>query len=119
MFSIQEEQRLSRFKIVKPFGQPWKLARIYLDDSDSEKKHEIRHSIEPSVIYEFVPPTDQSKLVSIDAIDDLQKKSLATYSLKTRVSEQNLLQGSITWCRFADRPKLPCWNTTVSSKAGF
>ena len=28
---------------------------------------------------------------------DLQKKNLVTYSLKTRVSEQNLLQGSSTW----------------------
>ncbi|MCA9471640.1 MAG: LPS assembly protein LptD [Nitrospirales bacterium] len=60
----------------------------------------IRHSIEPSVIYEFVPPTDQSKLVQIDAVDDLQKKSLVTYSLKTRLSEQNLSQGSSTWVDF-------------------
>ena len=57
----------------------------------------VRHSIEPSVIYEFVPPTNQSKLVNIDATDDLIKKSLATYSLKTRISEQNLSAGSSTW----------------------
>ncbi len=57
----------------------------------------LRHSIEPSVIYEFVPPTDQSKLVRIDATDDLIKKSLVTYSLKTRISEQNFLEGTSTW----------------------
>ncbi len=57
----------------------------------------IRHSIEPSVIYEFVPQTDQSKLVRIDGTDDLIKKSLVTYSLNTRVSEQNSTGGSGTW----------------------
>ncbi len=57
----------------------------------------VRHSIEPSVIYEFVPPTDQSKLVSIDGTDDLIKKSLVTYSVKTRLSEQRLTKGASTW----------------------
>ncbi|MGB0909387.1 MAG: LPS-assembly protein LptD, partial [Nitrospirales bacterium] len=57
----------------------------------------IRHSIEPSVIYEFVPPTAQSKLVRIDAKDDLIKKSLVTYSVKTRLSERRLTKGSSTW----------------------
>ena len=57
----------------------------------------VRHSIEPSVIYEFVPPTDQSKLVSIDAKDDLIKKSLVTYSVKTRLSERRMTKGSSTW----------------------
>ncbi len=38
----------------------------------------VRHSIKPHVLYEFVPPTDQSDLVQIDAVDDLIKKSLVT-----------------------------------------
>ena len=57
----------------------------------------IRHSIEPRVVYEFVPQTRQSKLVQIDATDNLIKKSLVTYSLNTRLSEQRLTGGSGTW----------------------
>ena len=57
----------------------------------------IRHSIEPRVIYEFVPPTDQSDLVIVDATDNLIKKSLVTYSLSTRLSEQRLTGGNSTW----------------------
>jgi len=46
------------------------------------------HTIEPSVTYEYVPRTDQSKLTLIDQVDDLPKKNLATYALRTRLMEQ-------------------------------
>jgi LPS-assembly protein len=49
------------------------------------------------VIYEFVPQTRQSKLVKIDAVDDLINKSLLTYSLKNRLSHQGQTSGSSTW----------------------
>jgi len=57
----------------------------------------LRHSLEPRVIYEFVPQTKQSKLVQIDAVDDLINKSLLTYSLKNRLSHQGQAGGSSTW----------------------
>jgi len=57
----------------------------------------VRHSIKPNVMYEFVPPTDQSDLVQIDAIDDLIKKSLVTYALKNRISQQDGSGESSTW----------------------
>lgn len=57
----------------------------------------VRHSIKPHVIYEFVPPTDQSELVQIDAVDDLIKKSLVTYALKNRISQQGGGGESSTW----------------------
>ncbi len=57
----------------------------------------VRHSIKPHVMYEFVPPTDQSDLVQIDAIDDLIKKSLVTYALKNRISQQDGSGESSTW----------------------
>jgi LPS-assembly protein len=57
----------------------------------------IRHSIKPHVMYEFVPPTDQSEFVQIDAVDDLIKKSLVTYSLKNRISQQGGNAQSSTW----------------------
>lgn len=47
------------------------------------------HTIEPSVMYEYVPPTDQSKLTQIDQVDDLPKKNLMTYMLRSRLLEQD------------------------------
>ena len=40
---------------------------------------------------------DKSELVQIDAVDDLIKKSLVTYSLKNRISQQGASGGSSTW----------------------
>ncbi len=57
----------------------------------------LRHSIEPRVIYEFVPQTRQSELVQIDAVDDLINKSLVTYSLNNRLSHQGRNAASTTW----------------------
>lgn len=57
----------------------------------------VRHSITPQVMYEFVPQTDQSDLVQIDAVDDLIKKSLLTYGLKNRITQQGGSGVSSTW----------------------
>ena len=57
----------------------------------------VRHSVKPNVIYEFVPQTRQSKLVQIDAVDDLINKSLITYSLNNRLSYQGQNGASQTW----------------------
>ena len=46
------------------------------------------HTVEPSVIYEYVPPTNQSQLTQIDQVDDLPKKNLLTYSIRSRLLEQ-------------------------------
>jgi LPS-assembly protein len=48
----------------------------------------LLHTIEPSVMYEYVPSTDQSRIAQIDQVDDLPKKNLLTYALKSRVLEQ-------------------------------
>jgi LPS-assembly protein len=61
-----------------------KLTRRFgLDDGDS-----LLHTIEPSVVYEYVPGSDQSKLAQIDQVDDLPKKNLLTYALRSRLLEQ-------------------------------
>ncbi len=57
----------------------------------------VRHSIKPNVIYEFVPQTQQAKLVNIDAVDDLINKSLVTYSMNNRLSHQGQASASSTW----------------------
>jgi LPS-assembly protein len=48
----------------------------------------LRHTIEPRLFYEFVPNTTQSDLPQIDAVDDLPKKNLMTYSLSTRLKDE-------------------------------
>lgn len=57
----------------------------------------IRHSIEPRVIYEYVPETKRDELVTIDAVDELIKKNLITYSINNRLSHQGGDGVSSTW----------------------
>ncbi len=60
-----------------------KLARRFaLADGNS-----FLHTVEPSVMYEYVPSTRQSSLTQIDQVDDLPKKNLLTYLLRSRVLE--------------------------------
>lgn len=57
------------------------------------------HTIEPSLVYEYVPPTDQSKITQIDQVDDLPKKNLMTYALRNRLLEQEG-RSSFNWLDF-------------------
>ncbi len=54
----------------------------------------LLHTIEPDVMYEFVPPTDQSNIIQIDDVDDLRKKSLLTYKVRNRVLHLGSGRGS-------------------------
>ncbi|BCA57024.1 conserved exported protein of unknown function [Nitrospira sp. KM1] len=66
-----------------------KLSRRYIADDGNA----LLHTIEPSVIYEYVPSTNQSQLTQIDQVDDLPKKNLVTYMLRSRVLEQEGARG--------------------------
>jgi LPS-assembly protein len=57
------------------------------------------HTIEPSVMYEYVPPTNQSQLTQIDQVDDLPKKNLLTYAIRSRLLEQ-AGSSSFNWLDF-------------------
>ena len=59
----------------------------------------LLHTIEPSVIYEYVPPSNQSRLTQIDQVDDLPKKSLLTYAIRSRLLEQEG-NSSFNWLDF-------------------
>ena len=50
--------------------------------------HRLRHTIEPRLFYEYVPASRQSDLPQIDATDNLLKKHLMTYSLRTRLQDE-------------------------------
>ena len=64
---------------------------------DTEGGRSLLHTIEPKVVYEYVPPTDQSKIVQIDDVDNLQKKNLVTYSLQSRLLGQNEKGATKSW----------------------
>jgi LPS-assembly protein len=53
--------------------------------TDVEK---VLHTVEPSVFYEYVPSTNRSRIPQIDEVDELPKKNLVTYLLRSRLLEQ-------------------------------
>ncbi len=59
----------------------------------------LLHTFEPSVMYEYVPPTNQSQLTQIDQVDDLPKKNLLTYAIRSRLLEQ-AGSSSVNWLDF-------------------
>ena len=69
-----------------------KLTRQYRSGDGSS----LLHAIEPKVIYEFVPGSSQGDIVQVDAVDDLPKKNLITYSLNNRVFQQTS-RGTTSW----------------------
>ncbi|MBX3235281.1 MAG: LPS-assembly protein LptD [Nitrospiraceae bacterium] len=70
-----------------------KLSRRYTGSEGGS----LLHTIEPSVMYEYVPGSDQSKIAQIDQIDDLPKKNLLTYALRSRLLEQQINGQSFNW----------------------
>ena len=72
-----------------------KLSRRY----GTSEGNTLLHTIEPSVMYEYVPPTNQSQLTQIDQVDDLPKKNLLTYAIRSRLLEQ-AGSSSFNWLDF-------------------
>jgi LPS-assembly protein len=72
-----------------------KLSRHY----GTSEGNTLLHTIEPSVMYEYVPPTNQSQLTQIDQVDDLPKKNLLTYAIRSRLLEQ-AGSSSFNWLDF-------------------
>lgn len=62
----------------------------------AEDGNVMLHTIEPSLMYEYVPSTDQSQLNQIDQVDDLPEKNLLTYMIHSRLLEQEG-QSSFNW----------------------
>ncbi|MEC9005432.1 MAG: LPS assembly protein LptD [Nitrospirota bacterium] len=58
--------------------------------------HRLRHTIQPSFFYEYVPHTTQSDLPQLGGVDNLPKKHLLTYSLNTRLKDERSRRGSTT-----------------------
>ncbi len=50
--------------------------------------HRLRHTVTPRLFYEYVPASRQSDLPQIDAMDNLPKKHLLTYSMSTKLKDE-------------------------------
>ncbi|HEV8327206.1 MAG TPA: LPS assembly protein LptD [Nitrospiraceae bacterium] len=72
-----------------------KLSRRFRTSEDNT----LMHTVEPSIMYEYVPPTSQSQLTQIDQVDDLPKKNLLTYAIRSRLLEQTG-SSSFNWLDF-------------------
>ena len=82
---IQETSSLHRETFWAALDATSKMSRRFnRDDGDA-----MMHTIEPSVIYEYVPATDQSQIAQIDQVDNLPKKNLLTYMVRSRLLEQD------------------------------
>ncbi|OQW62658.1 MAG: hypothetical protein A4S17_01335 [Proteobacteria bacterium HN_bin10] len=57
----------------------------------------LLHTIEPSIIYEYVPPTNQSQIVQVDAVDDLPKKNLLTYAFRSKLQSIGADGSTFNW----------------------
>jgi LPS-assembly protein len=57
----------------------------------------LLHTVEPSVVYEYVPGTRAINNIQVDEIDFLPKKNLVTYMLKSRLLEHGGGGASNNW----------------------
>lgn len=61
-----------------------RFSRIFSIDGKQVRK--VRHSIEPEVLYSYVPSVDQSDLPQFDAVDDIGPQNLLAYALTNRLT---------------------------------
>ena len=79
----------------------------------------LRHTIKPSVMYEYVPPTKQSDLVQIDAVDNFtEEKPIDLFHLVSSSGEKSG-RAIDHMVRPPLRPKLPCWTSSRSGQYFF
>ncbi len=60
------------------------LTRVFDVEGESLKK--IRHSIEPEVIYSYIPEDDQGHLPVFDSLDRIEAENTVTYALTNRLT---------------------------------
>lgn len=90
---IQTGEAFTRETFWASLDATSKLSRRFgLSDGGS-----LLHTIEPGVMYEYVPASDQSRIAQIDQVDDLPKKNLMTYSLRSRLLEQAINGRTFNW----------------------
>ncbi len=89
---VSTDQVVNRETLWASLSATSRLSRRFsLDDGGS-----ILHTLEPNIIYEYVPATDQSQIVQIDAVDNLPKKNLLTYGIVSKLLKQKP-DGAANW----------------------
>jgi LPS-assembly protein len=63
-----------------------RFSRVFIPDGEVVKK--IRHSIEPEVVYTYIPPENQDHLPQFDALDDIGPENKITYALVNRFTSR-------------------------------
>ncbi len=62
-----------------------RFSKVYGQDGESGIGR-IRHSIEPTVSYSYIPRIDQGDFPHLDAVEEVQEENLATFSLINRLT---------------------------------
>ncbi|MFQ5455476.1 MAG: LPS-assembly protein LptD [Nitrospirota bacterium] len=70
-------------------------AALYRDYHPFSKENKMRHLIEPSIIYEYIPKVRQDELPQFDTIDRIHGKNAVTYSVTNRIMERDKKNGLI------------------------
>jgi LPS-assembly protein len=82
---VQNSENQHRETLWAGLDATSKLSRRF----GTSEGNNLLHTIEPSAMYEYVPSTKQSQLTQIDQVDDLPKKNLLTYAIRSRLLEQD------------------------------
>jgi LPS-assembly protein len=70
--------------------------------TDGKSMEDIKHSLRPRVIHEFIPNQNQDDLPNFDATDRIKKRNLLTYSLTNTLTSKSRKQGSFEISRRVD-----------------
>jgi LPS-assembly protein len=81
---LDEDSPVRRNLALIDVGSHLRLSKG-LVNSPGKKLESLRHSVEPAVVYEYLPDVDQDELPKFDAVDELPEKNLLTYSLTNRL----------------------------------
>jgi len=65
-----------------------RISRIYGTDDGGDGIGMVRHSIEPTLSYEYIPRVDTTDIPQFDSLDTVSRKNLLTFSLINRLSAQ-------------------------------
>jgi LPS-assembly protein len=66
--------------------------RLFNGSMDADGQ--IKHSITPQVVYEYIPDTDQSDLPELDDADRIERTNLITYSLTNTLTARSAKKNS-------------------------
>ncbi|PLX83605.1 MAG: hypothetical protein C0617_10725 [Desulfuromonas sp.] len=61
-----------------------RLSRVYAPEWKTVKR--LQHSVEPDVLYLYIPSSDQSRLPQFDTVDDIASENTISYGITNRLT---------------------------------